>query len=162
VSVSWRRRRGAGGVEPGGGLRSPQPQYSITGEVYEFVRKFQLDLLPGGGLSWAKVDEFADPVGVMTVSVRCIVPVGRISPEHVKMYYSDPEYRSLMSRLIVWIIADRGNWKRPAECALKTDDLGTAVLLADAVAHTMGGAWVINAGGDLYVWSKGYYSYVGA
>ena len=75
-----------------------------------------------------------------------------------------------LGKILVAAAGDRESWKMPLRGAFKAEDIMSAAILAAALVNVCGGAWVIESEEETpegrkkvyYVWSKGYYHYVGA
>jgi hypothetical protein len=131
----------------------------ISGDVYEFVYKiaFYPTLRIG-----QTIERYAKYIGVKSIDVECIIPYKLSISERIKSRLLLNDVRDYVARLILDAIADRTNWKNPTKCAYETEDLNTAIFLAEMITHMVGGAWIIKSSEHkYYVWSKGYYHYVG-
>jgi len=133
----------------------------IDGQVYEVVRKITLDF----ATRKAELEELARDLGHRMISVKFVVRVPDIPWEPLPEEWDEFVYFVTSS-----VILNKENWKEPAEGALKTDDEMTALFLADTLVRYTGGAWIITREEEIagmmrtvfYVWTPGYYHYIGA
>ena len=129
----------------------------IKGEAYEFIRKWVF--IPSEPIKHVSV--FAEPKGIQTIIVKYIIPVAKIPPELIS-YLSKDDVMFHISPLIFRCISNKAWWKYPAEGAFETEDLPTALWLAETVRYQVGGCWIIHSKDKYYIWTRGYYHYVGA
>jgi len=129
----------------------------IEGEAYEFVKKYVF--FPGEPLRG--VSAFAEPIGRRRVEVKYVVPVPAI-PARTLNVLKAGELPYYVGLFIASGIENREHWKYPNEGAYVTEDVNTALFLADMVKRRHGGCWIIRAEEKYYVWSRGYFHYVGA
>jgi hypothetical protein len=130
---------------------------TVEGEAYEFVKKYLF--VPKGPIR--EISAFATPIGRQSVEVKYIIHVLEI-PARILNVLSKGELAFYTSTLIFSAIADKQVWKNPSEGAFETTDMNTALFLADMVKRVTGGCWILVSNGTYYVWTRGYYHYVGA
>jgi len=133
-------------------------EIKIEGEAYEFTKKYVFTpFKPIMGL-----ESFATPVGKQEVLVRYVVHIPPI-PARILNILSKGDIAHYVSIFVFNDISCKGEiWKYPSEGAFETEDLNTALFLADMVKRVVGGSWIIESNGKYYVWTRGYYHYVGA
>lgn len=129
----------------------------IEGEAYEFIRKYVFT--PGGPIR--QIEAFAESIGRRSINVKYVIRVDPAPARVLNMINTMDELKSFVCWISFRSIADKENWKDPAEGALYTEDLNTALLLASCLKYYTGGAWVIKSEDKYYVWTRGYYHYVG-
>jgi len=131
----------------------------IGGDTYEYVHKIQF--YPTLRVT-RLIERYGKHLGGQVISVRYLVYMPPM-PTKVSRMLADIDVKDYIARLALAAIRDRTNWKNPTEGAFETEDENTAVFLADLITHMVGGAWiVISPERKYYVWSKGYYHYIGA
>jgi len=134
----------------------------ITGEAYEFIKKYRF--VPGAPVE--PITVYAKPIGPRTVDVKYIIDAPPLPAE------VPPNLRDWVDRMVFHAIANKEYWKYPAEGAYRTSNLSVALYLADVLRRFTGGSWIIKTeeydpitGKRVlmyYVWTKGYYHYIGA
>jgi len=134
----------------------PDVGKNIKGEVYEFRQL--IGILP----VFKKWREYAKFLGFKTVSVKYVIYSLTFPPRIIKLIREDDDLKQIFYGFVFDSIKNKKNWKEPTEGALETEDWQTALLLADAITHFVGGSWIISSKNHFYIWSKGYYEYVGA
>jgi hypothetical protein len=130
----------------------------ISGNAYEYVQKIRVYPLLRKAF---KIEEFGKYIGVKSIDVKCIIYMPPMSERIISKLSSD-DVKDHIARLIISAIRDRTNWKHPTECAFETEDLNTAIFLAEMVTYMTGGAWIITSNNRYYIYSEGYYHYIGA
>lgn len=129
----------------------------IEGEAYEFIKKYLF--FPGAEI--IPITAFSKPVGLQKIEVKYVIRVPE-APSRVLNMLSKGKVASFISTIVTQAINNRENWKQSNEGAYETEDMNVALWLAEMVRRVHGGCWIIVSNGKYYVWSKGYYHYVGA
>lgn len=136
----------------------------ISGQTFEFEQKHIFS--PGMMTHLRDVSVYADDIGKKTITVRFTEYMPEFPSRAMNMLKTSVAVKELVNRLIFGVIDDKTNWKNPAWGAFWTEgqDMNTAMFLANEIQKQVGGAWIIQSSSDgrLYVWSKGYYHYIGA
>jgi hypothetical protein len=130
----------------------------IKGEAYEFVKKYVFT--PSEPVK--PISTFAEPKGVQTIIVKYIVRVPSIPPEVLNTLSKYMDVEHYIAYYIFSCISNKTLWKYPAEGAFETEDQTTALWLAEMVRYYTGGCWIIRSKDKYYIWTRGYYHYVGA
>jgi len=139
----------------------------ICGDTYETIKKYRLDLLEQKAV---KVEEIGVPIGHRCIDVDYVLWVPKATDTFIGLYLKHTDIEDYMSYLVLYGISDKTNWKMPAKGAYETPDLTTGILLLNSLVYMCGGGWLIIAPGyyrfregkSIFVWTKGYYYYVGA
>ena len=132
----------------------------ISGNAYEFVQKH----IFSPGMTIRDISVYADDLGNKSITVDYAVYMPEMSALTMNRIKSSLAVKELINRLIFIAINDKESWKDPTEGAFWTGDINTAMFFANELQKQLGGAWVIFSPSDnrYYVWSKGYYHYIGA
>jgi hypothetical protein len=130
---------------------------TITGNIYELRRIIRL--IPGP----IEIVEKGKRLGRGTIQVDFIVTFDySVDQAGIRAIYNNQSLQEFVYRLIVFSVIDRENWKKPNKGAFQTSDELLAVVLLNGLVHYFGGAYLIEGDdGYYYVWSRGYYYYVG-
>jgi hypothetical protein len=135
---------------------------TICGDVYESTEKFRIEV----PLRVTKLEEIGASIGYRCIDVDYVVWIHPMP--NIARITRHLELRDFISHLVLYGISDKGNWKMPARGAYETTDFATAIVLLDALVYICGGAWLLigsghyNRGTSVFVWTKGYYHYIGA
>ncbi len=132
----------------------------ISGKTYDFVKKHRVS----PGMTIRDISVYAEDLGNKSITVSFVEYMPEMSALAINMTKASLPVKELINRLIFAVIDNKENWKDPTQGAFWTEDMNTAMFFANELQKQVGGAWVIESPSDnrYYVWSKGYYHYIGA
>lgn len=141
----------------------------IKGEGYENIAFYRITPSTEE-VSKQQVEELLKPIGVVEITVHGTIHIDEeiLPAEGIRKIESDPNVEPFVNRIISAAIEDPTDWKNPAVRAYETNNEGIAMFLAYAITTHHGGAWVIRQEKKApyktvyYVFTLGYYHYVGA
>jgi hypothetical protein len=129
----------------------------IEGKVYEakkIITLFDREVI-------RKKEEFKF-IGEQAITVKYVLFMPEVELSTIFHIFDNAETQNMVYRLAFLAIADKEHWKKPTEGAFKCQGERIAVFLLNALVYFTGGAWLIEGkDGYWYVWSKGYFHYIG-
>jgi hypothetical protein len=138
----------------------------ICGNTYETVKKYLIKPLER---KITRVEEIGVSIGYQCIDVDYVLWMPRATDTLIAEYLKYTDIAEFTSYLVLYGISDKANWKMPARGAYETQDFNTGVLLLNSLVYKCGGGWLMFAPGyykpgekSIFVWTKGYYYYIGA
>lgn len=136
----------------------------IKGDTHEFISKWRVYPIEREVIRKTKFGEY---IGEKEIQVDKVINIKPIPESAIEKIEKDMALDEFVKDLIFKLGTQNIDyWKKSLKVAFKTKDPKTAIFLAKCLTWYLGGAWIIVSEEDTlptyYVWSKGYYHYIGA